>query len=362
MTKTNRINPKFSTGENNFYQTLRKRTHQYFEENEISVHANSGMVFKTIAMSALYIVPFVLAMTVIVHPFWFWTMWILMGLGASGVGLCVMHDANHGAYSSNSKVNTVLGHVLYLLGGCSAFWKIQHNVLHHTYTNVHDYDEDISRAKILRFSPRAPKKNIHRYQHYYAWPLYCLMTISWITTKEFSQLYEFRDKGLIKGKNTFFKLWVEVVLSKLFYYGLFLALPILILPFNPWFIVLCFISMHLVSGLVLSLVFQPAHVMPDNDFPEFDEDGRLENNWAIHQILTTANFGQNQRFLSWCLGGLNFQIEHHLFPSICHVHYRKLSPIVKQTAEEYQLPYQSEKTWWSAIVKHGHMLRTLAKN
>jgi linoleoyl-CoA desaturase len=362
MTQSKSNSLRFSNEENTFYSTVRERAHQYFHDNQISIHGNSEMVFKTVAMITLYLGPFVLALTVIHNPFVFWLMWIIMGFGAAGIGLCIMHDANHGSYSSNKKVNTTLGHVLYLLGGCSSYWKIQHNVLHHTYTNVHGYDEDISRAPILRFSPHAKKKKIHRFQHYYAWFLYCLMTISWITSKEFMQVQEFRKAGMLKGKNTYRKMLMETIATKIFYYGYLLVLPMLILPFSPWFILLCFVSMHFVSGLMLSLVFQPAHVIPNTEYPQPDEEGRLENNWAIHQILTTANFGQKQRVLSWFLGGLNFQIEHHLFPSICHVHYRKLAPIVEQTAKEFNLPYYSEKTWWGAIRNHGSMLRTLAKN
>ncbi|TVQ41939.1 MAG: acyl-CoA desaturase [Saprospirales bacterium] len=350
---------RFSREAADFYQTLRKRANQYFEENNISKHANSQMVLKTITMILLYVVPFLALLFFVNNSLIFILMWFLMGLGAAGIGLCVMHDANHGAYSSNKYVNLILGNITYILGACASHWKLQHNVLHHTYTNVDGYDHDLS-APILRFSPHTKKLKIHRFQHYYAWVMYSLMTISWSTIKEFKQVGGFKKMGLIKSSKKYWNLFLESVFGKIFYFGVFLVLPALITPFSFWFVLLGFVIMHIVTGLLLSLVFQPAHVILNTEFPLPDEKGNLENNWAIHQILTTANFAGGSKFFTWVLGGLNYQIEHHLFPSICHVHYPKLSEIVEQTAKEFNLPYYSEKTWWSAIANHGKMLRQLA--
>ncbi|MCB9272746.1 MAG: acyl-CoA desaturase [Lewinellaceae bacterium] len=351
--------PKGASGD--FYHTLRSRATAYFEDNRISRHANAQMVVKTVFMACLYLVPFILSLTVADSKIFFFSLWLLMGVGISGIGLSVMHDANHGAYSSHKAVNRLLGYLLNVVGGCAAYWKIQHNVLHHTYTNIQGVDDDISRVKILRFSPHAGRMKLHRYQHYYAWLLYGLMTLSWVTTKEFAQLFEFRDRGLLPGKHGFRNLLLEVVITKALYYAYILVLPILILPFSPWFILLCFLCMHFVAGQILSLVFQPAHVLLENEFPLPNTEGRMENNWAVHQLLTTSDFGQDNRLLSWFVGGLNFQIEHHLFPKVCHVHYRALSGIVRQTAAEFHLPYHTEKSWGAAIRSHWRMLRELAK-
>lgn len=362
MTAQSTATIRFAKGAGgDFYHTLRARVSAYFEENNISRHANFQMVVKTVFMTSLYFVPFIISLTIVESQAVFFALWLLMGIGMAGIGLSVMHDANHGAYSGNKTVNTLLGYLLNVVGGCAAYWKVQHNVLHHTYTNIQGLDDDISRVKILRFSPHADKMKIHRYQHYYAWLLYGLMTLSWVTTKEFAQLFEFRDRGLLPGKNGFRNMLLEVLFTKVLYYAYVLVLPMLILPFSPWFILLSFLSMHFVAGLILSLVFQPAHVLLENDFPLPNEEGRMENNWAIHQLLTTSDFGQDNKLLSWFVGGLNFQIEHHLFPKVCHVHYKALSGIVRQTAEEFHLPYHTEKTWGAAIRSHWRMLRELAQ-
>lgn len=347
---------------NNFSSTLRKRIDAYFKDNNISQHANGQMVFKTIFMVGLYVIPFILSLTVVDNKWLFLLLWAVMGLGIAGIGLSIMHDANHGAYSTNKHVNTLLSYLLNAVGACAGFWRIQHNVLHHTYTNIHGLDEDISRTSAIRMSPHAEKRPIHKYQHYYAWFLYGLMTLTWVTNKEFQQIYEFKDRGLLNEKGAFSKLYTELILTKVIYFAYIFGLPLLLTPFSFGFIFLCFFVMHFITGMILGLVFQPAHVHIDAAFPLPNDEGQIENTWAINQVCTTANFAPKGRLFSWYVGGLNYQIEHHLFPHICHVHYKALSKIVEKTAKEFDLPYISEGTWFKAIAQHGRMLRQLAKN
>ncbi len=351
---------KGGTGANEFYNVLRQRVSAYFDKKQISRYGDTGMFFKTIFMLSLYIVPFLVSIFFVTNPFIYYSLWVLSGVGMSGVGLSVMHDANHGSYSANSTVNKVLGYVLNMCGGCSSYWKIQHNMLHHTYTNIHGMDEDISRTPVMRFSPHAEKRPMHRYQHYYGWFLYCLMTISWITAKEFKQLREFDSRGLIKDREEYNSMYRELILTKIGYYLIALIMPLVFSSVAWWVVVLSFLSMHFVAGLILSLIFQPAHVIPSSEYPMPDKTGIMENNWAVHQILTTANFSHNSTLFSWFVGGLNYQIEHHLFPRICHIHYKDLSEIVRQTAEEFNLPYHSQRTWFGAIYNHGKFLKDMA--
>lgn len=347
---------------NDFFKVLRQRVDTYFEENKISRLANGAMVFKTVFMIALYFVPFIISLTMVESKLVYFALWIVMGLGMAGIGLSVMHDANHGSYSKNKFINMSLGHLINFVGGCASFWKIQHNVLHHTYTNIHGHDEDISRTRIIRMSPHAPKKAIHRYQHYYAWFLYGLMTLTWAMNKEFQQIFEFKQRGLLEGKGVYAKFWTELILTKVLYHAYILGLPLLLTPFSFGFILVSYLSMHFLAGLILGLVFQPAHVIVENQFPLPDEKGNIENTWAINQITTTANFAPNGGLFSWYVGGLNYQIEHHLFPNICHIHYQEIAKIVEATAKEFKLPYVSQKTWFAAIASHGRLLKQLAKS
>lgn len=347
-----------------FYQTLKLRVNDYFETRQISRHANSSMVFKTIAILSIYLIPYLMIITnTVTNPWLVFALWVIMGVGIAGIGLSIMHDANHGAYSSKPWVNSFLGASLNFLGGNAMNWKIQHNVLHHTYTNIDGLDEDIAPGPILRLSPSQPLTKIHRFQHLYAWFLYTLMTIMWITIKEFKQLRNWKGSSYFESQgSTYGKSIALLIFTKVIYFSYGLVLPLLLTP-NPWWLtVTSFILMHMIAGFILGIVFQPAHTVPTSEFPIPDEQRNMENTWAVHQMLTTANFAPDNRLFSWYVGGLNYQIEHHLFTNICHVHYRGLSKIVKATAEEFGLPYQVEPTFLSALRSHAKLLWNLGHN
>jgi len=286
-------------------------------------------------------------------------LWSIMGFGLAGIGLSIMHDANHGAYSKNEKVNTYVGLILNVVGGFAYNWKLQHNVLHHSFTNIDGHDEDIAPGGVLRFSPHAKRHKAHKFQHYYAWFFYSLMTFLWITFKDFKQIRRYNKLGLIdKSKRSFAGWYTNMLAWKVFYYGYTFVIPYFLLD-NPWWMyVLLALTMHLIAGLILASIFQPAHVVPDTKFP-VPSEGSVENVWFAHQLETTANFAPTNKVLSWYVGGLNFQVEHHLFPGICHVHYPAISKIVKATAKEYNLPYNSYPTFRRALIEHTRMLKEL---
>lgn len=351
---------KFSKSHNEeFYRTLRKRVTDHFKSTGKSRFANSSMVMKTVAMLCMYFIPFA-ALFVFDLSWWTVLLWALMGFGMAGIGLSIMHDANHNAYSKKAWVNKWVGYVILFVGGNDVNWRIQHNVLHHTYTNVSGVDEDISVGAIMRFSPHEKRRKGHKYQHIYAWFLYGLMTIMWSTVKDYKQAIRYKKLDLLGTQGqSLGKMLTYIIISKIAYFAIFLVLPLMYAP-EAWYIhVIGFIVMQYIAGLVLSLVFQPAHVVPSSNYPVPDESGNIEADWAVSQLFNTANFAPKARLLSWYVGGLNYQVEHHLFPNICHVHYRKLSKIVKETALEYDLPYNSFKTFGKALREHGRMLYNL---
>ena len=319
------------------------------------------MVIKTIVIFAIYAIPFVIVSAGLISNTWLYVgAWALMGTGVAAIGMGIMHDAVHGSYSENKTVNTIVGHVLNLVGGFVTTWKVQHNRLHHSFTNIDGHDHDIDAGILLRFSPNQKRYFMHRFQFVYAWFLYGLMTVSWITAKDFKQMKEFWDRGLLgQDKKKYRNLMGRLVVHKIFYYSLVLGVP-LVLSGQPWWLtVLCFAMMHFIAGLILSSVFQLAHVMPECEFPLPDDENYLEENWAVHQLQTTANFSPKSKIMSWFLGGLNYQIEHHLFPNICHVHYPKIAEIVKKTANEFNIPYHVQPTFVHALFNHGKLLYSL---
>ncbi len=356
------IRIKFNTTDRpEFIKELRKRVNSYFKENNKSQHANTNMVIKTIFMLGLYFVPyFFIIFNITDNPWIVFGLWILMSFGMAGIGFSIMHDANHGAYSKNQTINKYLGYLINLVGGSSVNWKIQHNVLHHTYTNIANHDEDID-GPLMRYAHKIKRLKAHRFQQFYAWFLYGLITISWTMKKDFIQLKRYKKKDLIKTQNiTYKKAFFRLLGAKIFYISYVLAIPMIFSSQTWWLTLIFYFIMHFVCGIIISVTFQLAHVVSETEFPEPSIDGQIENGWAIHQLLTTANFARKNLLLSWFVGGLNFQIEHHLFPNICHVHYRKISKIVKNTAKEFGLPYY-QNTLIGAIISHARHLTKLGK-
>ena len=298
------------------------------------------MVTKTIFMITLFFMPLVILSSGLLDtPVVLFLLYVISGFGMAGIGMSVMHDAIHGSYSKNKKINTFLGYSFNLIGGSAVIWKIQHNILHHTYTNIDEADDDLNAPFFLRFSPHAKHYWVHQFQHIYIWFFYSISTISWITSKDFVRLKRYKNMGFFDKKNEYEKTLAAMITWKLLYYSYALILPMIMLPFSWGMILVAFLCMHFVTGFLVSIIFQIAHIMPSTDFPLPNNNGEMNECWYGHQLATTTNFSPNSRLLYWLIGGLNYQVEHHVLPDVCHVHYKDISKIVATTAEEFGMKY-----------------------
>ena len=267
-----------------------------------------------------------------------------------------------GRTTANRKINEWLGATMYLISGNVANWKVQHNILHHTFTNIEGLDEDMESSGLIRLHPSQPWKRFHRFQKFYSPLVYGLLTINWVIAKDFKQLIKYYRRG-VSGltPRTLKKQWLILVFTKLLYFGLFVALPLILVPVSWYWILLGFLLMHFTAGVILSYVFQLAHMVEGVENEEIPEDGMAKDEWMEHQLKTTANFARQSKLINWFVGGLNYQVEHHLFPTICHVHYPALSKIVSKTAAEFNLPYQEYKRLSDALGAHVRHLANMAK-
>ncbi len=345
-----------------FFRTLNKKVNHYFKENNVKKTGNWRLYGKSIVMFSLFLVPFILLLTITSIPGWLQILMVIVsGFGMAGVGMNIMHDANHDSFSSKKWVNKLMGSSMYILAGNVYNWKVQHNVLHHTYTNIHEHDEDMEAGRIIRFSEHAPWYKVHKYQHIYSVFLYGLLTINWAITTDFKQMSRYLKRKLSYGAFPNPKVeWTKLIISKLLYYSLWIVLP-LVIGYAWWQVLIGFLIMHYTAGIILSIVFQLAHIVPTAITPLPDETGSMKNTWAIHQLFTTANFAPTNRFVSWYTGGLNHQVEHHIFPHISHIHYGNIAKIVKETTKDFNLPYNEYKTMTLAVVEHFKHLAELGK-
>lgn len=351
---------KFTNAEKStFFTTLRHRVDHYFSSNDLCKSGGNQIIYKALFMLSLYIVPYTLILSDHFSNLAMAGLAVVMGFGVAGVGMSVMHDAIHGSLAKSHILNKIFGTSIYLLGGNAYNWEVQHNRLHHTYTNIHDVDEDITGKFLLRLSFQEKQKYIHRFQHIYAFLLYSLMTVSflWKDFKEIGIFNRMAKSGMTKPFPR--KELVRLIATKLTYLFFICILPLYFTSLTFWEWLAGFFLMHGTAGMILSTIFQMAHVVEGAEQPEPDKAGCIENAWAVHQLQTTSNFAGKNRILSWFIGGLDYQIEHHLFPSISHIHYHALSPIVKATALEFGLVYNAKANFGNALGSHVRMLKNM---
>ncbi len=349
----------FSSASNSFYATLRREVDQYFEKNNLAKTGNTQLFLKTIIFFSLSVLLYVwlvfftpasIALSLLLC--------VIAGLNMAFIGFNIMHDASHGSYSASPKVSNLLSYSMNYLGSVVFFWNTKHNILHHTYTNIDGVDADIVQTKLLRLAPTQQWRPLHKIQHIYAPFLYALAHAVWIFQNDFEKYFSQKVLNMpIRnfGIKQHFIFWI----TKILYTVAYVVIPIWML--GPVVALTGFAVVSLVCGFTLTIVFQLAHVVEITEFEDGVNGIEIENEWAVHQVNTTADFAMDNKVVSWFLGGLNFQVEHHLFPKISHVHYPALQKIVKKCCEECNVQYRSFDTLGAAVQSHLRMMKAMGQ-
>ncbi len=353
------MTPKFAVHTKSFHAELKKRVSAYFDEKGKSSTGNFSLYFKAVFLA--------LALVGVYTHLVFYTPGVVLGIIESvilggliaAIGFNVMHDGAHGSFSKYKPVNIMAAFSLNILGGSSFMWNVKHNIIHHAYTNVDGVDDDIDIQPWMRMSSTQKKYKLHKYQHRYFWFLYAMLYILWIFILDYQKYFK-QKIGTMPLKKMHLNDHIIFWSFKLIHLFIFIAIPIYFAGFLPW--LLGFLCATLFAGFVLSIVFQLAHTVEHTHFPmPNEEDGRLSDEWAIHQLKTTANFATRSKLISWLVGGLNFQVEHHLFPKISHVHYPAISNIIRETCREYNIPYIEYPKMRYAVVSHVRYLKQMGR-
>lgn len=352
--------PKFSSATHSFHTELKNRISHYFDSigkastGNFSLYLKAGILLGLLTFLYTHLVFFTPGTLLAIGEC------ILLACVVSAIGFNVMHDGAHGSFSNSRFINHAAAFTLNLLGGSSFMWNVKHNVVHHAYTNVDGIDDDIDIQPWMRMSATQKKYKLHKYQHLYFWFFYSLLYITWIFVLDYIKYFGSKVGSMPLKK---MKLSDHLVfwIFKLVNAFLFVALPIYKLGFVDWLI--GFAIFTTIAGFVLSIVFQLAHTVEHTAFPVPNlETGRMDDEWAIHQIKTTANFATKNKVVCWLVGGLNFQIEHHLFPKISHVHYPAISRIIRQACQEYGIPYLEYPRVRLAVASHVAFLRKMGRS
>lgn len=341
----------FDTTQNSFFKQLKQKVDNYFADHELHPAGNDKLYLKSgiqvIIAAALYtLLVFFTPPAVVAIP-----LCIILGLNVAIIGFNIMHEGGHQSFSRHGWLNNISSYFLNILGGNSYYWKIKHNINHHTYTNIEGMDSDIDVKPFMRLHEEQPLRFFHRYQHIYWIVLYSISYLVWIFYEDFQKYTSGKVAVNAVRKKLPLKEHVIFWFTKLMYILVYMAIPIIMVGWIPWLV--GFLLITLTCGIAISIVFQLAHVVEITQFRSAHvQDKYSRQEWAIHQIQSTANFATTSKHLHWLLGGLNFQIEHHLFPRISHIHYPKISILVKQACQESNIIYHEYSSMVKAISSH----------
>ena len=351
--------PKFTASKASFHAELKKRVGDYFENINKAQTGNAALLFKSILLVSLLIVTYVHLLFFTPNATLAIVESVFLGGLIAAIGFNIMHDGAHGSFSNNATVNKIAAFTLNVLGGSSFMWNMKHNVIHHAYTNVDGVDDDIDIQPWMRMATGQKKYKMHKFQHLYFWFLYSMLYIFWIFVLDYQKYFKKRI-GVMEIKTMKPKDHATFWGFKIFHLAIFVVFPIFKVGFVCWLV--SFLIFSVVAGFVLSMVFQLAHTVEHTHFPIADPlNNKLADEWAIHQLKTTANFATKNKVVSWLVGGLNFQIEHHLFPKISHVHYPKISKIIKQACKDFDVQYIEYKRVRNAVWSHVLFLKAMGR-
>ncbi|MBN8685544.1 MAG: acyl-CoA desaturase [Chitinophagales bacterium] len=349
--------PKFSGHTQSFHSELKRRINEYFAEAGKAQTGNFQLYFKAIVLVLAYLAVYTHLVFFTPDTWLALTECVVLGGLTAAIGFNIMHDGMHGSFSRYKWVNYVAGLSLNFLGANNFMWKTKHNIIHHTYTNIDGMDDDIEARPLLRLCDTQKYYKIHRFQHWYFWAAYSLLYIWWVFVTDYKKYFRKKIGDVpLKPMSTWdhISFWGFKILNIF----IFVAVPITQVGFSAWLI--GYLVFGLFAGFVLSIVFQLAHTVEDTHFPHADSHNRMEDEWAIHQLKTTANFATHNKVISWLVGGLNFQVEHHLFPKISHVHYPAISKIIKQACADFNVKYIEYPKMRVALASHVHHLKNLS--
>lgn len=350
----------FDNTQSAFFKNLKQKVDAYFAEAKIDPAGNKKLYFKggvqLLSAATLYtILVFFTPVPIIAIP-----LCVLLGLNLGVIGFNVMHEGGHQSFSKYAWVNKASAYSLNLLGGISYFWKIKHNVNHHTFTNIDGMDSDIDAKPFMRMHEEQPRRWFHRFQHIYWVLLYGISYIAWVFYEDFEKYFSGRHAANSTPKKLALKEHFIFWFTKFMFVAAYIVVPVIMVEWSNALI--GFLIITFVTGLSISIVFQLAHVVESTQFHSpHHQDINNKQEWAIHQLNSTANFATGSRSLHWLLGGLNFQIEHHLFPRISHIHYPKVSQFVKEACRESNIAYIEYRSMFQAIASHLTHLKRLGR-
>lgn len=338
-----------------FFEEVKKEVAAYFETNNKNMHGNTEMFTKFFLWIVAWMGTWYL---IIVFKE---TFWLAVMVGVAHMFTHVMiafniaHDANHNAMFKSKKKNIIVGYIIELLGCSRKMWVLSHNQEHHTFVNIHKHDNNIDGYNLLRLCPHDKWAPHFKFQWLYAPFIYGLATVNYATFRDIKLLFRYT-----KSHDLSVRFYLEFIVFKIIYYSYLFIIPILVFHVDYKIIITYFLIGHFFNGLFLTIIFVTGHLVEDTTYPSVEENA-INTNWAVHVISSTCDYSTKTNFMQWLIGGINLHVAHHLFPKICHVHYKHISPIIRKIAIDHGYQYKEITTFKSAVISHFKLLRELGQ-
>jgi len=350
---------KFPAESDAFYATVKERVQNYFIATGKSKYGDFRFYFKALLFLSVHLSLYILVFRSESKGLAFWAL-ALMGPLSILIGINSAHDGAHGAVSKRKWVNKFFLRLLDLLGANSYMWKNRHVYSHHLFPNIMNCDADLKQNPMVRIFPDDEIKPHHRFQFLYAPLLYLLYTLNWLLFRDFKD-FSLENIGSFRpGRHPKSEI-VQLLFFKAIYLSYIICLPAMFSILTLPQVILAYILMNFLASLLITVALVPSHVAETSLFPLPDDKGMMPYSWSHHQVLTVIDFATTNRVLNFFFGGFNHHVTHHLFPHICHTHYPGITPIIRQTALEFGIPYKHEDSLVNAYVSHIYLLKKNGK-
>lgn len=338
---------------------MRQKIRQYLETQEETRYGNQAMHRKALILALSLLAAYVLILVDPLHGGWSLLPVALLGILITALLFNIAHDASHGAFSSTPKINRLLSHSWDFFGMSSYVWNLKHNLSHHSRTNVHGGDMDIEQGFLLRLDPHTECRWYHCWQHIYAPILYAHFGFFVIFIRDFQMMARkrFGNRNIPQHPRSG---WISLIAGKVWFLFWFGVLPHLVIERAWTEILLGQYLCLIIAGIYAVLTLVVPHINRGNSFPMPSEEGIIDGSWAEHQVEATMDFAVGSVVAQWFTGGLNTHVCHHVFPNICHIHYRHLTVLLRKTAEEYGLNYRAYR-FDEVLASHFLFLRDLGR-
>jgi linoleoyl-CoA desaturase len=343
-----------------FYLDVKRRVDEYFRTSGRSRKAGWVLLLKGLLFGGMLAGSYT---ALLLNPHGGWVLLplaVLTAVSALLLALNVGHDATHQVLPGGPRVNRFVARLCFLFSGIDGYlWEFRHLNSHHLYPNINGSDTDIDENPLVRLSPNQPWRWHFQFQHIYAPVLYLFAILHTTIWGDFVYLFKRQLANLTDIRQPPI-LYVQFALLKAMYFAFALVMPMAVLDYPWWQVVLGYLLASACGSLMFVFFLIGTHFSDLADFPVPDATGSVGRSWADHNMATACDWSPRSLVAHFLSGGVNAHASHHLFPNVCHTHYPAITRIIEETAAAHGYPY-NKVSLWGMVRSHFRFLYLLGR-